>query len=61
MYGNTYIFPYIVNNSTLINGASNESEWDSKNASFSDSLKNAIQGIANAIGDTAAGVMGSSA
>ena len=27
MYGNTYVFPYIVSNSTIINQASNASEW----------------------------------
>ena len=26
-YGNTYVFPYIVDGGTLINGASNDAEW----------------------------------
>lgn len=27
LYGNTYIFPYLAKNSTIINQASNASEW----------------------------------
>lgn len=27
-WGNTYIFPYIVNSGTVINESSNESEWN---------------------------------
>ena len=33
-YGNTYIFPYIVNSGTVINEASNESEWGKDDSIF---------------------------
>lgn len=30
MYGNTYVFPYVVTSSTVINESSNQEEWNGK-------------------------------
>lgn len=61
VYGNTYIFPYIVQSgSTEINGASNESEWDPKSAGgLFGGLKNMISGAAKMVGDIAMKMSGS--
>ena len=61
LYGNTYIFPYIVNNSTIINQASNQSEWGKNDGSIIGQIMNGIQNAINMIGGITAGVMGSQA
>lgn len=63
MFGNTYIFPYIVSSSTVINQASNASEWGNGEGggSLIETLKGAVQGIANMVGGIAAGLTGSQA
>ena len=42
LYGNTYIFPYIVNSSTIINQASNQSEWGKNDGSIIGKIMNGI-------------------
>ncbi len=44
LYGNTYIFPYIVSSGTVINQASNASEWGNGEGGggLMDMLKGAI-------------------
>ena len=61
VYGNTYIFPYIVSDSTVINEASNDSEWGNGEGGggLMEGLKNAISGIANLVGGVAIGLTGS--
>ena len=60
LYGNTYIFPYIVNSGTVINSADNSSEWG-KNGSLFDALKKGISAVVNGIANLAAGASGSQA
>ena len=61
-YGNTYIFPYIVENGTIINEASNASEWgDPQNTGLGGILKNLISGAARMVGDLASTAIGSQA
>ena len=63
LYGNTYVLPYIVSNSTVINQASNASEWGNgdEGGGLMESLKGALQGMANMVGGLAAAVTGSQA
>ena len=42
VFGNTYVFPYIVGSSTLINSASNESEWNEKGTGLMEGLKQLV-------------------
>lgn len=60
VYGNTYIFPYIVKSSTCINEASNNSEWNEKGG-FVQGLKDLLQGAVSMVGDFAMGIIGSQA
>ena len=60
-WGNTYIFPYIVDSSTVINESSNESEWNGEGSGFLEWIKNATQGITNFIGGAATSLTGSQA
>lgn len=60
MYGNTYVFPYIVGNSTVINEASNQSEWG-KGTGLIEQLKGAIESVGQMLGGIAASAMGSQA
>ena len=60
VYGNTYLFPYITTTGTIINEASNDSEWNETSASgLFGGLKNMISGVAGAIGNLALKVSGS--
>ena len=59
LYGNTYIFPYIVNSGTVINSADNSGEWGSENGSLFETLKKGIAGIAKGIGNLAIAATGS--
>ena len=64
VYGNTYIFPYIVQSgSTTINSASNASEWGNGEGGggLLETLKGMINSAANLIGGIAAGITGSQA
>lgn len=61
LYGNTYIFPYIVTSSTIINQASNTSEWGKNEGSIIGQIMNGIQHAMSMIGGIASGVMGSQA
>lgn len=58
LYGNTYIFPYIATNSTVINKASNDCEWNGGGGNF---IKDMIQKIASFTGGIASMMMGSQA
>ena len=60
LYGNTYVFPYIVTSGTIINQASNDSEWNEKGGMMQ-GLKDLFQNAVNLIGDVAAGLLGSQA
>ena len=61
-YGNTYIFPYIANSSTVINEASNSAEWDKGNgSSLIEGLKSVIGNIGKMAAGLAAGAVGSTA
>ena len=61
-YGNTYIFPYIVNSGTTINEASNESEWEKgNNGGLSGIIKGAMEGVTKAIASFASATAGSDA
>ena len=62
VYGNTYIFPYIVQSgSTVINEASNASEWPAagKGDSIMSKLKGMVQDVAGMVGGIALGMAGS--
>ena len=61
LYGNTYIFPYIVNSSTVINQASNQSEWGKNDGSIIGQIMDGIQDAMSMIGGITSGVMGSQA
>ena len=60
-YGNTYIFPYIVDSSTIINSASNASEWGNgeTTGSLMDYFKGIVSNIANVAGGIATAITGS--
>ena len=61
-FGNTYIFPYIVDNGTIINQASNASEWgDANGGGLIDGLKKMIDSAVNIVGGFAVGLTGSQA
>ena len=61
MYGNTYIFPYIVDNSTLINSASNNSEWNGESGGLFGMIKKLASTAADMVGGIATSLMGSQA
>lgn len=61
MYGNTYIFPYIVDNSTLINSASNNSEWNGESGGLFGVIKKLASTAADMVGGIATSLMGSQA
>ena len=62
LYGNTYIFPYIVNSGTLINQASNTQEWINGNGGgIWDWIKSTVSGLSAFVGNFATGAMGSQA
>jgi hypothetical protein len=63
MYGNTYVFPYIVSNSTVINQASNASEWGNgdEGGGLMEQFKGILQGMANFVGGLATAMVGSQA
>ena len=61
MYGNTYIFPYIVDSGTLINQASNNSEWNGESGGLWGTIKKMISGITDMVGGIATSLMGSQA
>ena len=59
-YGNTYIFPYIVQSgSTVINQASNEAEWTEPSGGLTGTIKGLIQSAANLAGGAASMLTGS--
>ena len=60
LYGNTYIFPYIVSSSTPINNASNDSEWNEKGGMLQ-GIKDMIQNVTNLVGSFAMSMIGSQA
>lgn len=62
-FGNTYIFPYIANNSTVINQSNNASEWGNGEGGggLLDMLKSAVSSISNLVGGIASSLMGSQA
>ena len=60
LYGNTYVFPYIVESSTQINNSSNDAEWGDKGGMMQ-FVKDMIQGAVSLIGDMSAGLLGSQA
>ena len=61
VYGNTYIFPYIAPTGTVINEASNASEWPApgQGDSIASKIKGLIQGASEMIGGLALGLAGS--
>ena len=64
VYGNTYVFPYIVDGNTPINQSSNDSEWgngEDAGMGIGQMVKNIINSGVNAIGGLAMGLTGSQA
>lgn len=64
VYGNTYVFPYIVDGNTAINQSSNDSEWgngEDAGMGIGQMVKNIINSGVNAIGGLAMGLTGSQA
>ena len=61
VYGNTYIFPYIAPTGTIINEASNASEWPApgQGDSIVSKLKGMVQDVAGMVGGIALGMAGS--
>lgn len=61
LYGNTYIFPYLVSEdgSSVINQANNTSEWGGEGGSITKMIKGAISDVAEAVGGVALGLSGS--
>lgn len=57
MYGNTYVFPYVVTSSTVINESSNQEEWNGKE----NFILNGIQELGSHIGDWMGTLTGSMA
>lgn len=57
-YGNTYIFPYIAETGTVINEASNESEWG-KDESIFGKIKDMVAQGAEMVANLAAKASGS--
>ena len=55
VYGNTYIFPYIAPTGTVINSASNESEWPAPGEGGG-GLMNALKGFINKATDFVGGL-----
>lgn len=62
-FGNTYIFPYLANDSTLINQSSNAAEWGNGDAEggFMESLKAAANHAIGMVGGIATSLAGSQA
>ena len=58
-YGNTYIFPYIVESGTTINQASNDSEWNGNNGGILGMLQGFLGGFVEQVGGFAASLTGS--
>ncbi len=58
VYGNTYIFPYIAPTGTVINEASNESEWGEAKSIFG-TIKDMIAKGAEMVANLAATASGS--
>lgn len=61
LYGNTYIFPYIVDEGTVINQSSNEPEWGDENGGFLQGLRKSLGHVVEMIGGMASGLTGSMA
>ena len=62
VYGNTYIFPYIVDSGTVINQASNLQEWGAAGSgSIMQMIKEGIQSVTEFVGGAALGLIGSQA
>ena len=63
LYGNTYIFPYIVTSSTAINQASNASEWGNGDGggNIIQNIKTAANEAVQFLGGFAVGMLGSQA
>lgn len=63
LYGNTYIFPYLLSEdgSSLINQANNTSEWNGKGSSLVNMIKGAISNAADAVAGFSSMVTGSNA
>ena len=57
VFGNTYIFPYLVTESTIINSASNHAEWE-KGSNPLNFIKDLISNTANMIGGMATTALG---
>ena len=63
MYGNTYIFPYLVDSagSTVINSASNQSEWSGESEGLIGALKNMASNVFGMAAGLASAMTGSTA
>lgn len=59
VYGNTYIFPYIAPTGTVINEASNASEWGKDSDSLFGKIKDMIAKGAEMVANIAAAATGS--
>lgn len=61
LYGNTYIFPYIVNSGTIINSSNNSPEWNGKGSLLGNFIKGGISQVANLLAGAASFLSGSDA
>lgn len=60
MYGNTYIFPYIIENGARIQESSNDGEWNPPGKDgIAGFFKNMLQGAVNMVGGMALSAAGS--